>query len=102
MTSPISGSGPLNPDFNKPLRKAGDSASGARTANTPAAPGGGAADRLELSPAATQPATEPAFDAARVASLRQAIEQGNYPLDSRRIAESFVALERLIGTGRGD
>ena len=33
---------------------------------------------------------------ARVEAIKQAIAQGQYPLDSRRIAESFVAIERMI------
>jgi len=36
------------------------------------------------------------FDDARVQEMRQAIESGNFPLDSRRIAENFAALEQLI------
>ncbi len=39
---------------------------------------------------------EPDFDRAKVASIKQAIESGQYPLNPRRIAESFVALEQLI------
>jgi negative regulator of flagellin synthesis FlgM len=37
------------------------------------------------------------FDAEKVANIKEAIENGNYPLDARKIAENFVALERLIG-----
>jgi|TARA_B110000977_G_C10718294_1_gene354153 flagellar biosynthesis anti-sigma factor FlgM len=36
------------------------------------------------------------FDEAKVKEMRQAIESGNFPLDSRRIAENFAALEQLI------
>jgi negative regulator of flagellin synthesis FlgM len=39
---------------------------------------------------------EPEFDRAKVDSIRQAIQNGQYPLNPRRIAESFVALENLI------
>ena len=39
---------------------------------------------------------EPEFDRAKVDSIKQAIQNGHYPLNPRRIAESFVALERLI------
>ena len=38
----------------------------------------------------------PDFDADKVERIKQAIRDGNYPLDSRRIAESFVALEKLV------
>jgi anti-sigma28 factor (negative regulator of flagellin synthesis) len=31
-----------------------------------------------------------------VQQMRQAIEDGSFPLDARRIAENFAELERLI------
>ena len=37
---------------------------------------------------------EPDFDRVKVDSIKQAIESGQYPLNPRRIAESFVALVR--------
>ena len=40
---------------------------------------------------------EPEFDRAKVDAIKRAIEDGQYPLNPRRIAESFVALEQLIG-----
>ena len=39
---------------------------------------------------------EPDFDRAKVEAIKQAIAQGQYPLDPKRIAESFVAIERMI------
>ena len=39
---------------------------------------------------------EPDFDRVKVDSIKQAIENGQYPLNPRRIAESFVALEQMI------
>lgn len=39
---------------------------------------------------------EPEFDRAKVDAIRDAIKNGQYPLDSRRIAESFVAIEQMI------
>lgn len=39
---------------------------------------------------------EPDFDRAKVDAIKQAIQNGQYPLNPRRIAESFVALEQLI------
>ena len=41
--------------------------------------------------------TERPFDAKKVEAIKQAIEEGSYPLDSRKIAESFIAMESLIG-----
>jgi anti-sigma28 factor (negative regulator of flagellin synthesis) len=31
-----------------------------------------------------------------VEAIKVAIQQGQYPLDSRRIAENFVAIEKMI------
>lgn len=53
-------------------------------------------DEVQLSEVAREAAREPEFDRAKVEAIKAAIAQGQYPLDSRRIAESFVALERMI------
>ena len=37
------------------------------------------------------------FDADRVAQIKSAIAEGSYPIDERRIAESFAAIERMLG-----
>jgi flagellar biosynthesis anti-sigma factor FlgM len=39
---------------------------------------------------------EPNFDRKKVDSIRQAIQDGKYPLDPRRIAESFWSIEQMI------
>lgn len=54
-------------------------------------------DSLHLSGIAEQVSNEPAFDRAKVDAIKQALQDGSYPLDPRRIAESFVAIERMIG-----
>ena len=51
---------------------------------------------VELSEAVKQAEEKAAFDEVKVRQLKQAIESGNYPLDSRKMAESFVELERLL------
>lgn len=53
-------------------------------------------DELLLSPIAKQAMAEPAFDRDKVEAIKQAIKDGSYPLNSRRIAESFAAMEKLI------
>ncbi len=55
-----------------------------------------AEDELVLSEIAKRAMAEPEFDRSKVESIKQAIQDGNYPLNSRRIAESFVAIEKLI------
>ena len=39
---------------------------------------------------------QPDFDRSKVEAIKQAIKDGNYPVNPRRIAENFVALERKI------
>lgn len=53
-------------------------------------------DKVELSTVARQAMQEPEFDRAKVEAIKNAIQQGQYPLDVRRIAENFVALEKMI------
>jgi negative regulator of flagellin synthesis FlgM len=54
------------------------------------------ADRVELSALAQAAQNEPAFDREKVDSIRKAIEQGQYAVDPKRIAEQFLAIERMI------
>ena len=53
-------------------------------------------DQLQLSAVALQATREPEFDRSKVEAIKQAVQNGQYPLDARRIAESFVALEKMI------
>lgn len=53
-------------------------------------------DSVQMSNVAQKAMSEPEFDRVKVESIKQAISQGNYPLDVNRIAESFVAIERMI------
>ena len=39
----------------------------------------------------------PDFDRSKVESIKESIANGQYPLNPRRIAESFVSLEQMIG-----
>jgi len=53
-------------------------------------------DSVALSNVTEKAMAEPDFDRAKVEAIKQAIAQGQYPLDPKRIAESFVAIERMI------
>lgn len=53
-------------------------------------------DQLELSAVARGASAEPEFDRAKVEAIKRQVEQGLYPLDARRMAESFMALEQMI------
>tara|TARA_A100001011_G_C14230609_1_gene808628 strand:- start:1029 stop:1355 length:327 start_codon:yes stop_codon:yes gene_type:complete len=45
---------------------------------------------------------EPGFDRKKIDAIRTAIQEGNYPLNTRRIAESFIAMESMIGNKKVD
>ena len=53
-------------------------------------------DSVNLSNVKERIDAQPDFDRAKVDAIRDAIKNGQYPLDPRRIAESFVAIEQLI------
>lgn len=36
------------------------------------------------------------FDNEKVNQIKQSIEQGDYPLDDKKIADSFIPLEKLL------
>jgi negative regulator of flagellin synthesis FlgM len=61
----------------------------------PSAPSPGA-DELHLSNVASRAMAEPDFDRVKVESIKQAIQDGQYPLNPRKIAESFHAIEQMI------
>jgi len=54
------------------------------------------ADQVSLSNVAQKVMAQPDFDRSKVEAIKQAIKDGNYPINPRRIAESFVALEKMI------
>ncbi len=68
--------------------------SAARSPDTPSRPVQG--EQLQLTETARRTMADPGFDRAKVDAIKTALREGTYPLDSRKIAESFVALERLI------
>ena len=54
------------------------------------------ADEVKLSAVAQKAMQEPEFDRAKVEAIKVAIQQGQYPIDTRRIAENFMAIEKMI------
>jgi len=76
--------------------KQGKAATAAPTPAPSSPPEGRRSDSVQMSNVAQKAMSEPNFDRAKVESIKQAISEGNYPLDVKRIAESFVAIERMI------
>jgi negative regulator of flagellin synthesis FlgM len=62
---------------------------------SPSKPSGGS-DAVQLSNVSARAMAEPDFDRVKVESIKKAIQDGQYPLSPRRIAESFHALEQMI------
>ncbi len=54
------------------------------------------ADAANLRSVAAGLENQDSFDAARVEAIKTAIENGEYPIDSRRLAENFLQLESQI------
>ena len=63
--------------------------------STPA-PKAAVGDQVQLSNVASRAMAEPDFDRVKVESIKQAIQDGQYPLNPRKIAESFHAIEQMI------
>jgi len=53
-------------------------------------------DTVELSASTLTELDRAGFDEAKVTQIRQELENGNYPLDPKRIAEGFAEMEKLL------
>jgi len=53
-------------------------------------------DTVNLSNVKDRIDAQPDFDRAKVDAIKAALQQGNYPVNPRRIAENFVSLEKMI------
>jgi negative regulator of flagellin synthesis FlgM len=79
-----------NRKSSSPSNVASDPAASSASAKSPGA------DELRLTNVAARAMAEPDFDRAKVESIKQAIQDGQYPLNARKIAESFHAIEQMI------
>jgi len=75
--------------------KSGSSTNSAPTTPTATVPSAGA-DTVSLSNVSLQIAQQSGFDQGKVSSIKQAIQNGDYAIDPRRIAQGFTSLEKLI------
>ena len=95
MSSPISNNNPLpRVSQNEPSAKKAPEPSSNNTVDSTAAAMKGT-DVL-LDPNMSEALKGSDFDQAAVESIKVAIQNGEYPLDDKKIAESFVPLERLL------
>lgn len=86
----------LRSALDKVNRKSGSSSSPAETAAPAVSAKALGTDELHLSNVASRAMAEPDFDRVKVESIKQAIQDGQYPLNPRKIAESFHAIEQMI------
>ena len=54
------------------------------------------ADTVNLSNVTQRAKDAPDFDRAKVEAIKTALRENSYPINPRRIAENFVALEKMI------
>jgi negative regulator of flagellin synthesis FlgM len=80
-------------DKATPKSTAPDSASAGAAKPSTHAPG---PDALQLTNVTARAMAEPDFDRVKVDAIKQALKDGNYPLNPRLIAESFHAIEQMI------
>ena len=93
MTDAISkytrSAGTLNSPVDRANTKSGQASAGASKTSP-------STDEVVLSEAATSALSANDFDSKKVEQIKQQISEGKYPLDSKVIAENFVALESMI------
>ena len=94
MTDPISNLGRSTAQLNSSADKVKNQQADATAEKAPRQP---SSDEYILSETAEAALKDAQFDDAKVARIKQAILEGNYPLDAKRIAENFMSLERMIG-----
>ena len=96
MTDLISGiAGRLTSAVKQDAVKA-DQENRLRLVNSETAAQTSATDTVELSAVAQQDLSRAEFDQAKVEQIKQALADGTYPIDPRRIAESFASIENLL------
>ena len=59
-------------------------------------PENGSVDRVQLSNEGVAELDKAGFDEEKVAQIKQALADGDYPIDPRRIAEGFTEFEKLL------
>ena len=82
------------------VKKSSTSQSASSTGSTGgserSAPTSRGTDTVSLSNVAQKAMAEPDFDRAKVEAIKTALREGSYPINPSRIAENFVALEKMI------
>lgn len=96
MTDPISGIGGKALSAIKPEEKKDEPVKGAEADAQTASLTSKASDEVKLSHETVGELERAGFDEAKVAQIKQALADGNYPLDPKRIAQGFTDIEKLL------
>ena len=96
MTDPISGVGAKALSAIKPEQKKDDELRSADDESQSASAARQISDEVQLSDETVVELERAGFDEVKVAQIKQALADGNYPLDPKRIAEGFTEIEKLL------
>ena len=96
MTDPISGVGAKALSAIKPEQKKDEQVRSTESESQDVQVGRQTSDEVQLSDETVVELTRAGFDEAKVAQIKQALADGNYPLDPKRIAQGFTEIEKLL------
>ena len=96
MTDPISGVSAKALSAIKPEQKKDEELRSADVESQDAPASRQMSDEVQLSDETVVELSRAGFDDAKVAQIKQALADGNYPLDPKRIAEGFTEIEKLL------
>jgi len=96
MTDPISGVSAKALSAIKPEQKKDDELRSSDVESQDAPVARQMSDEVQLSDETVVELRRAGFDEAKVAQIKQALADGNYPLDPKRIAEGFTEIEKLL------
>ena len=96
MTDPISGVSAKALSAIKPEQKKDEELRSADLESQTASVARQMSDEVQLSDETVVELSRAGFDDAKIAQIKQALADGNYPLDPKRIAEGFAEIEKLL------
>ncbi|MEK9554228.1 MAG: flagellar biosynthesis anti-sigma factor FlgM [Gammaproteobacteria bacterium] len=96
MTDPISGVSAKALSAVKPEQKKDEELRSSDVEPQDARAARQMSDEVQLSDETVVELKRAGFDEAKVAQIKQALADGNYPLDPKRIAEGFTEIEKLL------
>jgi negative regulator of flagellin synthesis FlgM len=96
MTDPISGVGAKALSAIKPEQKKDEQVKSVNSDAQDVQVDRQTSDEVQLSDETVIELRRAGFDEAKVAQIKQALADGNYPLDPKKIAQGFTEIEKLL------